>query len=515
MPWLTPHTSPTTTTCRRLLVPNDPAYIAALTGAIVLLTYPENWEQVAGGITPQQAADLFRIMFFDYWDNGEDCTVGGIEDVRIGDGILQKKVGGVWIDVSTVDPFDVAAETLAPGSPSTASFEDGIITFGIPEGETGAQGIQGATGATGPQGIQGATGAQGIQGETGPQGIQGATGPQGDKGDIPVYSIDPTPPPGYDATQNICASSFKTFDHFLGLYNEHMAHIRGLIVVETAIFDIVASFINTYTVGVSDLVGLDTVISVVRTISLASLDSAVAEANGTTFRMDAVEDMYCAVKANGNLLTKTIFDEWCVNSLNNGVPILTVGGTFANFMKSVYTYDVFVKWWKVYLHDTENDCELLGWCPDEWEHVFDFTTGQNGFVADAGAGSWSSGQGWVDGVDGTTTKIRRSLIRRTGISPFNLVYFETQYSASLGTPQWRFQQGSNSAGSQFTDLVDSILAPKNGLNTYIWQGNLLGVTQLLSDIRVATTTGNPAPTPGGSATTHRITIRGVGFNPFA
>lgn len=54
-----------------------------------------------------------------------------------------------------------AATTLAPGSEATAEYSNGLFTFGIPQGETGAtgpQGPQGDTGATGPQGPQGAAG---------------------------------------------------------------------------------------------------------------------------------------------------------------------------------------------------------------------------------------------------------------------------------------------------------------------------------------------------------------------
>lgn len=57
------------------------------------------------------------------------------------------------------------ATTLAPGSQATASYDEGVFSFGIP------QGLKGDTGATGPAG------------ERGPQGIQGIQGPKGEKGD--------------------------------------------------------------------------------------------------------------------------------------------------------------------------------------------------------------------------------------------------------------------------------------------------------------------------------------------
>jgi len=72
------------------------------------------------------------------------------------------------------------AETLPAGSDATASYSDGVLTFGIPRGE---KGDKGDTGERGPKGDTGATGPQGPQGEQGPQGVQGETGPQGPQGD--------------------------------------------------------------------------------------------------------------------------------------------------------------------------------------------------------------------------------------------------------------------------------------------------------------------------------------------
>lgn len=81
------------------------------------------------------------------------------------------------------------AQTLTPGSQATASYNNGVLTLGIPQGaagETGPQGPQGEQGETGPQGEQGpagATGATGPQGPKGDTGDTGATGPQGPKGE--------------------------------------------------------------------------------------------------------------------------------------------------------------------------------------------------------------------------------------------------------------------------------------------------------------------------------------------
>ena len=75
------------------------------------------------------------------------------------------------------------AETLPEGSQATANYDDGILTLGIPRGNTGATGPQGEQGETGPQGPTGAQGATGPAGPTGPTGPTGPQGPKGDKGD--------------------------------------------------------------------------------------------------------------------------------------------------------------------------------------------------------------------------------------------------------------------------------------------------------------------------------------------
>ena len=47
----------------------------------------------------------------------------------------------------------VVANTLDAGEEATASLEGGVLTLGIPRGETGAAGATGATGATGEDGV--------------------------------------------------------------------------------------------------------------------------------------------------------------------------------------------------------------------------------------------------------------------------------------------------------------------------------------------------------------------------
>ena len=57
--------------------------------------------------------------------------------------------------------MNATANTLAPGSEATASYSDGLLTLGIP------QGIQGERGPQGIQGVKGDTGDRGLKGDTG------------------------------------------------------------------------------------------------------------------------------------------------------------------------------------------------------------------------------------------------------------------------------------------------------------------------------------------------------------
>lgn len=68
MPWLTPASNaPVGTVCRTLQIPNDLEYIRSVTGALLELTYPDNWEQF-GAATPDEVAAVFQTMLSTYLD---------------------------------------------------------------------------------------------------------------------------------------------------------------------------------------------------------------------------------------------------------------------------------------------------------------------------------------------------------------------------------------------------------------------------------------------------------------
>lgn len=79
MPWLTPDTAPTLTQCRRLLIPDDELWLAAVSGALVEMTREWNWEE-HGALTPEEAAERAQTMFLAFLDDS-GCAMSRIGEV--------------------------------------------------------------------------------------------------------------------------------------------------------------------------------------------------------------------------------------------------------------------------------------------------------------------------------------------------------------------------------------------------------------------------------------------------
>ena len=99
---------------------------------------------------------------------------------------LEKTAESIRSEVEALKQMSATAEELPTGSAPTASYSNGVLYLGIPQGpkgDTGAKGDKGDKGDKGEKGDKGDTGSQGEQGPQGIQGIQGEQGPKGDKGD--------------------------------------------------------------------------------------------------------------------------------------------------------------------------------------------------------------------------------------------------------------------------------------------------------------------------------------------
>lgn len=76
MGYLTPETIPADTICRVLFIPNEPQWIANVTGALMALTLPEAWTPF-GAVTPDEAAQAFMPYFDMFCFNEGMCRVIG------------------------------------------------------------------------------------------------------------------------------------------------------------------------------------------------------------------------------------------------------------------------------------------------------------------------------------------------------------------------------------------------------------------------------------------------------
>jgi len=107
--YLTPNSGATETQCRSVVVPIDDQllFLAAVSGALLELTYEWNWEQY-GDMTPAEAAETMLQLYVNYADTScsDLCALpypydvildGPLYPIRLGsDGHFETLVDGVW-----------------------------------------------------------------------------------------------------------------------------------------------------------------------------------------------------------------------------------------------------------------------------------------------------------------------------------------------------------------------------------------------------------------------------------
>ena len=76
MGYKTPDSIPTTVYCGRLRIPDDIYILAAVKGAILELTKPENWTQL-GLVSPEDMAAQMQLMY-DEMMEGSMCMIGAL-----------------------------------------------------------------------------------------------------------------------------------------------------------------------------------------------------------------------------------------------------------------------------------------------------------------------------------------------------------------------------------------------------------------------------------------------------
>jgi len=407
-----------------------------LFGGLQTFTYPGKWNG-----TPEQQAWAVEKVY-------ELMAIGGamvLFDVRILNNRLEKLVGGEWVDVGAMDQFAVIAGDLPPGSPATATFEDGVITFMIPgglPGEDGEQGIQGipgeqgiqgipgetgATGETGAQGIQGiqgipgeqgeqgeqgftgAQGIQGIQGIPGEQGIQGIPGEQGEQGE-PGEGVRTAHEDPDNVLDNICAGVHGVYDWAAAKITAICDAAIAEINENAATTQIIIAILEAGSFGVLELAPLDEIVTIAKTVDLAAPTNLKAHVNNINNAELYKEELYCLIKnsySNGvYALSQASFETWCKTVLPYGTTLLD-HWLLGNIMFEVIGYSEFFKRLIIYTRNIDESCELLEWCPQtnciRWDFLtddYDWTT-----VGTSGYGSWFNTIGWVHGNEGGTRRV--------------------------------------------------------------------------------------------------------------
>ena len=93
------------------------------------------------------------------------AKISGSETAAVTPSQFEQFVSIVRDEVAEVTGMSAEATTLPSGSDATASYSDGVLSFGIPRGD------KGETGSQGPVGPKGDTGERGPQGERGEIGL--------------------------------------------------------------------------------------------------------------------------------------------------------------------------------------------------------------------------------------------------------------------------------------------------------------------------------------------------------
>jgi len=93
--WLTPDEIPSEGIRRWLCIPNTPALLAAVTGALLPLAYTESWEQY-GNVTSEEAALAMSLMLEEFLAQESACMPILREPILLFDQKAQNTAGGTF-----------------------------------------------------------------------------------------------------------------------------------------------------------------------------------------------------------------------------------------------------------------------------------------------------------------------------------------------------------------------------------------------------------------------------------
>lgn len=350
--YICPPSIPAEVVCRTILIPATPLVLAAVNGALDQLRYFSSWESVDGEVLPGEMAARCRTMVADFLVSG--CAQGEYLELQIIDCIL-------YYRLDPLDPWILLGNTCGAAGADGADGADGA------QGPPGEQGIQGEQGDQGIQGIQGVQGVQGIQGDIGPAGPPGADCecPEG-----PEYPYPGDDQPHADAwnEENICAGVMQLVVYLTDLQDSILDEIDAGLNEAKAISAIAIAIAELASGGFLELMPVDEFAEIYFDMAQGDIDSRRVESSSLPNQEAWQEYLYCAIKDTPEQdFTEAIFEDWITNSIE---PLeaelfpLNVGKLSA-MIRDAYGYTSTKARYIMYSYDKENDCRLLGWCPDD------------------------------------------------------------------------------------------------------------------------------------------------------
>lgn len=392
MPFITPRTLPPDRYCRRLFIPNSPEWIGTITGALLPLIYPSEWEQI-NGITAEEAASAAFDMLVQFWN--DNCEGAGMFDIRLNpeDSCeVQKTVNGgqTWETAFRLD--DCVGETVKARirrNPSDGSFgymeDEDIGFFRFPDGAW----------------------------------VDG----------VPLTFPEPKERTTGTDDQKRCDAAYAAARVLQALYQQTWG-----VFIEWAVkgaFNIAREFADLAADLLGGLGGTDVMIGIAE--ALHAEQTSFVEGGFPDSLIEEVQNiLYCraSVDAEG----RVTFDFDGVVSDFGAMGTDPYGGL--NFLLQLFIGEDGLNA-AGNIDAGAGDCaqaECQGWC-----YTWDFTTGDGGWSAEAGLGQYVSGQYWttVDTAEGTT-EVRRMLIFKTFPSRLHITRIEAT---------WEYQLGQVAAGS--------------------------------------------------------------------
>lgn len=193
---------------------------------------------------------------------------------------------------------------------------------------------------------------------------------------------------------------------------------------------------------------------------------------------------------------------------------IILGNRFETFLRIVNTF----------FNDPDSDWSTLCDCVETWEHTFDFTEDDGGFVAVNGGGNFGSvygtwnASGWStedkQWSTGPTTYRRGVVIQRTFtetyISEMDVLWDFTEGSSPTNITMLVFsgRLSTTVVGSNLVYTRDTVPSASNLTDTLSIEGNCDNVFLLLTPSQQTTASYS------GAAKILSVTLRGEGTNPF-